>query len=246
MQQVDGGELMVIQRGHESSKKRDVDTVGWGGGPWWRDERKRDLGCCYGLEEGVKLVRVTAETFASDYRAQNPLSHDDNNSNNNSNDEESNPVRKSDIFLAIQPTTYPSPPYLSISSSSESRSKSEGNVIDPDDSPAEEDLTAFAVHLIDPIHHISFTSVSQAFPAKWGEWMDSSFDDLPQDMQMGLANGAVDPREWIAEWMEETLALVVGVVAQGYVSKRMGVGEGLGKGKERVKRVELGEEARAL
>lgn len=55
---------------------------------------------------------------------------------------------------------------------------------------------------------------------------------MEEDRSWRMANGAVDPREWIAEWMEETIALAVGIIAQRYVSKRMGVGEGLGKGKE--------------
>jgi hypothetical protein len=37
--------------------------------------------------------------------------------------------------------------------------------------------------------------------------------------------GGVDPRDWVAEWLEESLSLAVGVVAQRYVARRMGVGE---------------------
>lgn len=59
----------------------------------------------------------------------------------------------------------------------------------------------------------------------------------------------VDPREWVAEWLEETLSLTVGVVAQRYVARRMGVGEGgIGRGKRREEVVESGggEAARAI
>ena len=49
-----------------------------------------------------------------------------------------------------------------------------------------------------------------------------------------IQSGGVDPREWVAEWMEELLSTAVGVVAQQYVAKRMGVGEGgIGRGKQR-------------
>lgn len=49
--------------------------------------------------------------------------------------------------------------------------------------------------------------------------------------------------------MEETLSLAVGVIAQKYVARRMGVGEGgIGRGKRREEVVESGggEAARAL
>ena len=62
----------------------------------------------------------------------------------------------------------------------------------------------------------------------------------------------VDPREWVAEWVEETLSLAAGVVAQRYVARRMGVGEGgVGKGKMRAEQASTvesgaGEAARAM
>lgn len=58
----------------------------------------------------------------------------------------------------------------------------------------------------------------------------------------------MDPREWVAEWMEEILSLGVGVVAQRYVARRMGVGEGgLGRGKRRAQDEDIsGEAARAI
>ncbi|KAI5291914.1 hypothetical protein KEM52_000035, partial [Ascosphaera acerosa] len=41
-----------------------------------------------------------------------------------------------------------------------------------------------------------------------------------------IASGGVDPREWVADWLREALALGLGVVAQRYVARRMGVGCG--------------------
>lgn len=86
--------------------------------------------------------------------------------------------------------------------------------------------------------------MSQSVPAKWLEWIDSPV--VPDDIAEIVNSGGVDPREWVVEWIEETLGLAVGVVAQRYVAKRMNVGEGYtpgGKGKERGAGV--GEEARA-
>ncbi|RVD87111.1 uncharacterized protein DFL_005353 [Arthrobotrys flagrans] len=211
MQQVEGGDLLVIQRGSEATNKRNSSlSAGWGGGPWWRDERKRELGTIKGFEAGVKLAKATAEGFANEYALRSPSLE--------KKIDPDNPVRKSDIFLALQPVTFPCP-FTTITAKPE-----DGDVI--------EEVLGFAIYLYDPKHSLEFTTMSQTCPAKWGEWMDAEFEELPEDVQMGLANGAVDPREWVAEWMEETIALAVGIIAQRYVSKRMGVGEGLGKGKE--------------
>ena len=74
---------------------------------------------------------------------------------------------------------------------------------------------------------------------KWAAWLDASSASadeaaLPESIQEIIAAGGVDPREWVAEWMEEILSLGVGVVAQRYVARRMGVGEGgLGRGKRK-------------
>ena len=62
-------------------------------------------------------------------------------------------------------------------------------------------------------------------------------DALPESIQEIIESGGVDPREWVSEWIEEILSLSIGVVAQRYVAKRMGVGEGgVGKGKMRADR----------
>ena len=70
----------------------------------------------------------------------------------------------------------------------------------------------------------------------------------PKKFGKSSETGGVDPREWVSEWMEETINLSIGIVAQRYVARRMGVGEGgLGRGKAREAIVEAGggEAARA-
>ncbi|KAF2274386.1 uncharacterized protein EI97DRAFT_435221 [Westerdykella ornata] len=256
MEQVEGGDLMVIQRGSESTHRGSLDGFrgggsGWNDGPWWRHTDKRDLGVVKGLVEGTKLARVSAETYANEFfaarggveeaakHATQVLS-------------ESNPVRSSDIFLALQAVSYPAPEDLFASSASSDAEKTEG-VQEPKE---EDELVTFAVYLHDPIHSISFKGLSQAFPAKWVQWLDApvaedaegSNSHLPPEIQEIIASGGVDPREWVAEWMEETIGLAVGIVAQRYVARRMGVGEGgIGRGKAREAVVEAGggEAARA-
>ena len=253
MAQVEGGDLMVIQRGSESTQRGSLEGYrggggGWNDGPWWRHTDKRDLSVVKGLVEGTKLARVSAESYANEFfgarggveeaakQATEVLS-------------ETNPVRSSDIFIAIQAVSYPAQDDLFATSSSEEKSE----VQEPKD---DEEEVAFAIYLHDPIHGISFKSVSQSFPSKWVDWLDAPANteaageeqQLPQEIYEIIESGGVDPREWVSEWMEETINLSVGIVAQRYVARRMGVGEGgLGRGKAREAVVDAGggEAARA-
>ncbi|KAI4212874.1 MAG: hypothetical protein LQ351_004399 [Letrouitia transgressa] len=251
MAQVEGGDLMVIQRGQESSRRRGSDAggftgssnSGWSDGPWWRQAAEgRSLGAVKGLVEGTKLSRVSAESYANEYyaargglenaaqQATEVLS-------------ESNPVRTSDIFLAIQAISHTTDNTLFQSAPTE---KSDQGVVEPEEGPDE--VVCFAIYLHDPIHGITFNSVSQTLPQKWLDWLDASAaaaaegkSALPEEIAEIVESGGVDPREWVAEWVEETLSLGVGTVAQRYVARRMGVGHGgIGKGKARQQALEAG------
>ncbi|KAI1644449.1 maintenance of telomere capping protein 1 [Daldinia loculata] len=271
MSQVEGGDLLVIQRGHENTARRSSDafyksssnSAGWRDGPWWRQvDSPRDLGAVKGIIEGTKLCRVSAESYSHDYfaasggvseaqkRALEPVS-------------EENPVRTSDIFLAVQPIVVDADTALFAGSTAGEAEKEPSAVAD--DSSADPHI-CFAVYVLDPIHDIVYSTVSQYIPAKWIRWLDAPAPLTPasgeSEQQLGLEginvpdeireiveSGGVDPREWVAEWVEETLSLSIGVVAQRYVARRMGVGEGgLGKGKQKVEellREGGGEAARA-
>lgn len=258
---------MVIQRGHESMARRNSEAgytgggAGWNDGPWWRQtNEQRDLGIVKGLTEGTKLVRVSAEAYSNEFyashgglelAAQRATEHLS----------ESNPTRSSDIFLAVQAISHDAPAELFQGPAKE---KDQGAVAE-DEEKADE-LVSFAIYLHDPIHSIIFHTLSQSLPAKWVKWLDapspmtpasstspshqkSSFfgsggedepsnTHLPDEIAEILESGGVDPREWVAEWVEEALSLSAGVVAQRYVAKRMGVGEGgIGRGKARVEEV---------
>ncbi|KAF2723512.1 hypothetical protein K431DRAFT_242986 [Polychaeton citri CBS 116435] len=251
MSQVEGGDLLVIQRGTESRGRSQSEPKGysggilggggWSDGPWWRDENvKRDIGAVTGVKEGSRLTRVSAESYAKEYfdrlggleevakRATETLS-------------ESNPTRSSDIFLALQAIQYQGDKDLFAGDIREQTSESVAE-------PAEEDnnLVTFAIYLHDPIHSLSFSTISQPLPQKWIDWLDASSKQggLPDSIEEMIDGGGVDPREWVAEWLEEVLGLAIGIVAQQYVARRMGVGEGgLGKGKRRVEEEGIGGEA---
>lgn len=260
MAQVEGGDLMVIQRGHESSRRRGSDpggftgssSSGWSDGPWWRQSTEaRNLGAFKGLAEGTKLSKVGAESYANEfYAARGGLENAAQQATAVLS--ESNPVRSSDIFLSIQAIEHQASKEMFSESSQE---KAETGTVGP---AAEEpdDLVLFAIYLHDPIHGIAFHTTTQSLPQKWVGWLDasaltseSSESQLPPEIAEIVESGGVDPREWVAEWIEETLSLGVGVVAQRYVAQRMGVGlGGIGKGKARQQALESGggEAARAM
>ncbi|KAI0169881.1 maintenance of telomere capping protein 1 [Hypoxylon sp. FL1284] len=283
MSQVEGGDLMVVQRGHESTARRASDafyrgganSAGWRDGPWWRQvDAPRELGAVRGLVEGTKLCRVSAESYAHDFfaaagggvaeaqrRALEPVDED-------------NPVRTSDIFLAVQPIAVDAESAL-FAGSSAAAGKASKDDDDEDDEDEDEDepspvadhgesdpQVCFAVYVLDPVHDIVYSTVSQRIPAKWIRWLDApapatpassgsgderagegdqqqqqppELANVPDEIREIVEGGGVDPREWVAEWVEETLSLSIGVLAQRYVARRMGVGEGaLGKGKQKV------------
>jgi len=262
MSQVEGGDLLVVQRGAESASRRSSDgSAGWHDGPWWRQvDAPRELGLVKGLAEGTKLCRASAESYSAEYfaahggideakiRATEAVS-------------ESNPVRTSDLFLSVQAISMDGELKLFAGSATAEQEKEASAVKDQ----AEEEV-CFAVYILDPVHNIHYATVSQAIPSRWVRWLDApalltptsgeeesktgaDLDKLPDEIREIVASGGVDPREWVAEWIEELLSLSVGVVAQRYVARRMGVGEGgLGKGKKRMEDVvrdNAGEAARA-
>ncbi|KAF3764328.1 hypothetical protein M406DRAFT_291374 [Cryphonectria parasitica EP155] len=272
MAQVEGGDLMVVQRGHESSIKSPSheksgffsgghSAAGWRDGPWWRDVGSpRDLGLIKGIVEGTKLCRASAESYSTEYfsasggieaarqRAVEPVS-------------ESNPVRSSDIFLAVQAILTDEDKALFQGGSSTEKEKDSSAVLEEDSS---DEVVCFAIYISDPVHDIQYSALSQSLPAKWIRWLDAvspltpgsssdgavaDVENVPDEIRNIVESGGVDPREWVAEWVEEVLNLSVGIVAQRYVARRMGVGEGgIGKGKRRMEEVVAeggGEAARA-
>ena len=231
---------MVIQKGQEASPRRASDVNkssrpvgGWNDGPWWRAADQRSINAVKGVSEGSKLAKASAESYASEYfaprggveeaakAATETLS-------------ESNPTRNSDIFLAIQALSQT----IAEEAVGAKEDDGQGGVKDVEDAKDREEI-AFAIYLHDPIHGIAFRTLSQSVPSQWVEWLDANGanggEELPEAIAEIIESGGVDPREWVAEWIEETLTLGVGVVAQRYVARRMGIGEGgVGKGKGRM------------
>jgi len=232
MQQVEGGDLMVIQRGQEQAPKRISGETSWRQGPWWRSGGDRNINAVKGVRAGTKLARAAAEGYADDYfaskggvemaakRATESLS-------------ETNPVRDSQIFFAVQAIIQEASKELF---EAEMKDEKEGQIKESDDTNEE---VIFAMYLHDPIHGIAFHIISQALPRQWVDWVDATAGENgapPESIQEIMESGGVDPREWVSEWVEETVSLGMGVVAQRYVARRMGVGEGgAAKGKDKLR-----------
>lgn len=197
------------------------------------------------MTEGAKLSIASAESYANEYyaarggleeaakQATEVLS-------------ESNPTRSSDIFLSFQAITHSSTSEVSaIASDAQNSGQELGHESEKDKGKeADDELLTFAIYLHDPIHGITYSTFTQPLPAQWTSWLDtsptsdseSSESVLPEEIAPIIVSGGVDPREWVAEWIEEVLALGVGVMAQRYVARRMGVGigtGGLGAGRKR-------------
>ncbi len=285
MAQVEGGDLLVIQRGQESAPRQHAEGsgglnfsgAGWADGPWWRQPvEQRSLGVVKGAVEGTKLVRASAESYANDFYS--PLGGVEAASRKDIESmSDTNPVRNSHIFIGIQA--------LGLSNAQDVFAgvrHEAGDQPPKDDTDQADELVAFAIYLLDPEHGIKFKTVTQSFPLQWAQWMDvPSFNameaisptspakdkeenmprtsqearrsidikGLPEEIAAVIREGGADPREWVAEWIEETLSLGVGIVAQRYVARRMGVGEGvIGQAKARQQALDsgAGEAARAV
>lgn len=257
MSQVEGGDLLVVQRGQESGSRRPRESsAGWRDGPWWRQsDSPRDLGLIKGLTEGTKLCRANADGYAEEYFAANG-GVEQAKARATEDLSESNPVRTSHLFLAVQAIETDDDGVLFARTTSAEK--------DTDTKVEDNSHVSFAIFILDPIHQIEYATVSQSVPAKWVRWLDTntpltpkSGDEeptyadvaVPEEIRGIIDSGAVDPREWVAEWIEETLSLAIGVVAQRYVARRMGVGEdSLGKAKRKMEELvyeNAGEAARA-
>ncbi|RMZ85405.1 hypothetical protein DV737_g716, partial [Chaetothyriales sp. CBS 132003] len=205
-----------------------------------------------GVREGSKLARASAESYAHEHFAPRGGVEEAAKQVTESLSE-SNPTRDSEIFLALQAIRKTVEKGIFEGNATE---VNEGAVQERKDGKENEEII-FAIYLDDPVHGIALSSLSSAVPAQWLEWLDAPTvgeATLPESIEEIIESGGVDPREWVSEWVEETIVLAVGVVAQRYVARRMGVGEsGALKGKgvlragpENVVEAGGGEAARAM
>lgn len=124
-------------------------------------------------------------------------------------EDETHHINKSNIFIAIQPIT---------TSTGDNTRDSEGLSLIECNNP---DSFSFTVILKDITNNITIISKTQPFPLKWVRWVSGDRKDI--DAVFGAEEDSVDPSAWVKEWLKDGLALCFGVVAQEYVTKRMGI-----------------------
>lgn len=222
MAQVEGGNLMVIQKGKEAAPRQETGSGdatkgkrGWDHKAWWRGQEKRNINPVKGVTEGGKLSKATAESYASEYFSSAEGVAD--NAHKTEELTDANPTRVSAIFLAIQAVDLSRVNNIPTQDSMEGGINSDVSV----ERECDDREMLFAAYLYDPVHLISFHAYSQAVPKQWINWLEHV---ETEQQRSTIESGGLDPREWAAEWLEETLLLAVGIVAQRYVAQRMGIG----------------------
>ncbi|AMD19115.1 HBR214Wp [Eremothecium sinecaudum] len=80
----------------------------------------------------------------------------------------------------------------------------------------------FTFLLKDVSNDLSLVVRSQGFPIRWVDWLEGT-SELKSKGSDKSAEGEIDPSDWVVEWIENGLELAIGVLAQTYVIKRMGI-----------------------
>lgn len=225
MQQVEGGgELtMIVQKGREGHRKNSDLLLD-----------KRELNIFKGsIDYAQKLAAASIEEFLRNERKDMDSKTINENQPNQSNLEDLTVVcedgrvstehslsvdgpasRISNIYLSIQPSSTDTEEENTGDMKPNPERHRPSPIIISSSSPR---TFQFTIYLKDPEHNIEFSTVSQSFPLQWAEWLDSP------DSSFG--SESVDPRDWVIDWVEEGLGLSIGVLAQTYVSKRMGLSD---------------------
>ncbi|KAL6450499.1 MTC1 Maintenance of telomere capping protein 1 [Candida maltosa Xu316] len=73
---------------------------------------------------------------------------------------------------------------------------------------------SFIIILKDLTNNITILTKTQPMPLRWAQWLDG------EKLKFGES---IDPKEWVKDWIRQSLNLSIGILAQEYVIKRMGV-----------------------
>lgn len=174
-----------------------------------------DLGMFYGKAiDGEKLCFANLESSIKDYLKITEAADDvgENQEKLAEEDGEEQVVSKSNVFIAIQP--------ISTGTLESIQETSGPSLIEAGNANS----FAFTMILKDITNNITIVSKSQPFPLRWARWVAGERGDV--EAIFGVAEEgeeAVDPSEWVKDWMKDGLALTFAVLAQEYVTKRMGM-----------------------
>lgn len=203
MSQVEGGIKVTVNNFNHKHEQQELD------------QRYYDLGMFYGKSiDGEKLCFANLESSIKDYLKITEAESKEEIEGEEAPQEE-HTINKSNVFIAIQP--------ISTGSAAPDGSKTETSgtsLIEATNS----DSFAFTMILKDISNNITIVSKSQPFPLRWARWVAGERADV--DAVFGVAGEdeeAVDPSEWVKDWLKDGLALSFAVLAQEYVTKRMGM-----------------------
>lgn len=124
-------------------------------------------------------------------------------------------INKSHVFIAIQPIT------TGLAEKAPELEEQSGPILVETNNS---DSFAFTMILKDITNNITIVTKSQPFPLRWARWVAGEREDI--DRIFGSSEGGdegVDPSEWVKEWIRDGLGLSFAVMAQEYVTKRMGL-----------------------
>lgn len=178
-----------------------------------------DLGMFHGKAiDGEKLCFANLDSSIKDYVKITELEQQ---SEHKGEDEEkseaqSEPqdqINTSNVFIAIQPIS---------TGTNEARDVDASAPVLIEANNA--DSFAFTMILKDITNNITLVSKSQPFPLRWAKWVAGEHADVNAIFgEAGEGEESVDPSEWVRDWLRDGLGLSFAVLAQEYVTKRMGI-----------------------
>ena len=122
-------------------------------------------------------------------------------------------INKSNVFIAIQPITSGNVDQQLSEEESQGPAFIEAN---------NASSFSFTMILKDITNNITILSKSQPFPLRWARWLSGQHEDVNAVFGSNEEE-SVDPSEWVKEWIEDGLGLTFAVLAQEYVTRRMGI-----------------------
>lgn len=211
MSQVEGGIKVTVSNFNHRHELRE------GSGPYY------DLGIFFGkMIDGEKLCYANLDSSIKDYlkitESEKTTEQDLKEAEDTMTARDADlDINSSNVFIAVQP----------ISTGTAERSKEQAERETTSTAPVLIDSTnaesfAFALILKDISNKITISTKSQPFPLKWARWVAGDRSEV-EEFFGGDADEAVDPSEWVKEWLQDGLSLSFAVLAQEYVTKRMGI-----------------------
>lgn len=205
MRQVEGSirtSVNELSNHHDDEKKGEEDKV--------------QLNMFYGkLIDGEKLCLANLENGIKDYKKLETKHEEEQPKEDKEQQEEDKEeeITQSNIFISIQPVS------TKIDQGKEQDKEDNRIVIESNN----EESFSFIIILKDISNDITIITKSQPMPLRWAQWLDGEKLKSLEASEEQEEEESVDPKEWVKDWIKQSLNLSIGVLAQEYVIKRMGV-----------------------